>query len=179
MTPGPSWKGEPVNEERWRIEPLRAEDCDELGRVHVLSWQQSYAGLMPADHLAALDPRARAERWRQSVAGGDATTTYVAKDAGAIVGFVSVGPTRDDDAPTELELWAIYLLARVHGSGLADVLMERALAGRDATLWVLEGNARARAFYRRHGFVEDGAVGTYSKTGTPEIRMVRRRVPVR
>ena len=43
-----------------------------------------------------------------------------------------------------------------------------------ATLWVVEGNARARAFYARRGFVDEGGRDVHPATGTPEIRMVRR-----
>ena len=33
---------------------------------------------------------------------------------------------------------------------------DAALAGRDAHLWILRNNPRAEAFYRKHGFVDDG-----------------------
>jgi ribosomal protein S18 acetylase RimI-like enzyme len=165
-----------VSDGPWQIAPLRDADCDELGRLHVPTWQQAYAGLLPADRLAGLDPVARAAMWRRSLRPEySSTTTLVARDASdQIVGFVSVGPTRDEEAPAPLEVWALYLLAHVQGSGLADTLVELSLGDRDASMWVFEDNPRARAFYRRHGFVEDGATSTDGKTGTREIRMVRR-----
>lgn len=161
---------------RWTISPLSPDDCDELGEVHVRCWREAYAGILPADQLAALDPRARAERWHQIAATPGDTGTWVARTAdGRLVGFASAGPARDDAPPTPGELWAIYVLAEVQGSGLADLLMETALGDRDAMLWVFEENPRARAFYARHGFAPDGERSTYGESQVPEIRLVRRR----
>nr|WP_255586765.1 GNAT family N-acetyltransferase [Hephaestia mangrovi] len=62
----------------------------------------------------------------------------------------------------DIELRRIYTLSRLHGSGLGAELMERALADARAMdkarvlLGVYGGNARARAFYERQGFVVAG-----------------------
>ena len=83
------------------------------------------------------------------------------------------GPARDEDAPTPLELGAIYVRAKWWGSGLGDRLLDVAIGKEPASLWLLEGNGRAKAFYRRHGFVEDGSRMDEEFFGVPEIRMVR------
>ncbi|MGI8522032.1 MAG: GNAT family N-acetyltransferase [Nocardioides sp.] len=159
----------------WTIEPLRPADCDELGAVHVQIWREAYAGLMPADYLSGLDPVARAERWQTWVDDPeDPTETWVARDDGGMVGFISTGPARGDHPPTPSELWAINLLARAQGTGLADALLARGLGDRDAYLWVLQGNGRAQSFYRRHGFADDGGRAVHEPTGAAELRMVRR-----
>jgi ribosomal protein S18 acetylase RimI-like enzyme len=157
----------------WVIEEPKPEDADELARLHVLVWQQAYAGLMPDDHLAGLDVSAFAERWRLRLAGELPGDTWVARDDEGLVAFASSGPGRDDDRPVELELYAINLLARAHGTGLADALMERAVGDRPAYLWVLDGNDRAMGFYRRHGFVDEGGRKPEPDTGDVEVRMVR------
>lgn len=101
---------------------------------------------------------------------------YVALDAtGETVGLCSGGLTRDERAPTGWELYSVNLLERARGTGLADELLRAVVGDRDASLWVLPGNARARAFYRRHGFLEDGSARTHEDSGAEEIRMVRRR----
>jgi GNAT superfamily N-acetyltransferase len=158
----------------WTITSLDVADAEELGRVHVQVWREAYAGLMPADYLGSLDPVARGHTWREWASLDDPAETWVAREDGEVVGFASAGPARDHPAPAPYELWAINLLARVHGTGLADVLLERALARRDAYLWVVEGNHRARSFYRRHGFVEDGGRDVHAATGVVEVRMTRR-----
>ncbi len=90
-----------------------------------------------------------------------------------VIGFSSPGESRDEDAPTPLELYAIYVRADWHGSGLGARLMDVAIGKEPATLWVFEANERAKAFYRKQGFVEDGAKVDEPYFGVPEIRMVR------
>ena len=158
----------------WTIEPIRLQDAEEVGVVHIRIWQEAYAGLMPADYLAALDPalagERRRERIRHPVPG---VAEWVARDDDGIVGMAASGRPRDDDAPTPLELYMINVLRRAHGTGLADDLMARAVGDRPAYLWVLEGNERAISFYRRHGFVDEGARKPEPDTGVVEIRMAR------
>jgi len=96
---------------------------------------------------------------------------------GEIVGLASAGPTRDEDAPTEWELYAINVLAAHQGTGVSDRLIDAAIGERPTTLWVAKGNARARAFYRRHGFGIEGATKVHESTGAPEIRMISRLRP--
>ena len=52
-------------------------------------------------------------------------------------------------------------------------LLEAAIGSRPASLWVFVGNARARAFYGRHGFTPDGTEADDLATGVRELRMVR------
>lgn len=165
--------GRDVDTPPWVIEEPGPDDAEELARLHVLVWQQAYDGLMPADHLAGLDVEAFTERWRRRLAGELPGTTWVARDADGFVAFASSGPGRDEDRPVELELYAINLLERTHGTGLADALMERAVGDEPAYLWVLGGNDRAMGFYRRHGFVDEGGRKPEPDTGNVEVRMVR------
>ena len=161
----------------WSVAPLVVDDSDELARVHIAVWRDAYAGLMPADHLAALSEERFAASWRQWAQRrpGEARSVLVVRDpARRIAGFGSAGPSRDDDAPTPWELYAVNLLPHARGIGAADLLLDELVGDRDATLWVVEGNARARAFYARRGFVDEGGRSAHEPTGTPEIRMIRR-----
>lgn len=158
----------------WTTARIDLADVDEVARVHVRVWQEAYAGLMPADYLASLDPVAFAAGWRTRLADPvPGLQTWVARDDLGIVGFATAGPSRDDDAPTPDELYAINVLARSHGTGVADGLLVAAIGDRAATLWVVDGNARAIAFYRRHGFADEGGRKPEPHTGAHELRMSR------
>jgi ribosomal protein S18 acetylase RimI-like enzyme len=159
----------------WTIARPTLDDLDEMGEVHVRVWQEAYAGLMPADYLAGLDPTFGPKRWRERFGSFADLSWWVARDEEGIVGMVTSGPSRDDDPPVDLELYAINVLRRAHGTGLADELMARAVGDRPAYLWVLEGNDRAIAFYHRHGFIDEGGRKPEPDTGTVEIRMARGR----
>jgi ribosomal protein S18 acetylase RimI-like enzyme len=157
----------------WTISRPTLDDLDELGRVHVQVWREAYAGLLPDDYLAALDPTFGPQRWRERFGTSPEVSWWLARDDDGIVAMTTSGPARDDDAPAPLELYAINVLRRAHGTGLADDLMARVIGDRPAYLWVLEGNDRAVAFYRRHGFADDGVRKPEPDTGVGEIRMSR------
>jgi ribosomal protein S18 acetylase RimI-like enzyme len=158
----------------WSIEEATVDDADELGRLHVEIWRLAYTGLMPVDYLAGLDPEAFAEKWRSRLSDPlPGIVRLVVRDDQGLAGFSTAGPPRIDDPPADLELYAINVLPRAHGTGLADELLDRTVGDRAAYLWVVEGNDRAIAFYRRRGFADDGGRDVDSESGATEIRMVR------
>lgn len=160
---------------------MRPEDAPAAGEVHVAVWRETYVADMPAELLARLDPQESARRFRlRTEHADDEARVLVAVDTHApaegqdeIVGIATAGVSRDPDAPTPWELYSINTLASVHGTGLADELLAAAVGERPASLWVLVTNARAQAFYRRHGFVADGATKVHEASGVDEVRMVR------
>ena len=153
------------------------DDAEEISAVHVRSWQVAYRGIIPDDHLDGMREGDRAARWR-TILPTSAATTHVAVRDGRVVAFASCGPDRDD--PRRGEVWAIYADPDAWGSGAGHAVMQRACdllrsAGfRDAVLWVLEDNARARAFYTREGWVPDGGRKT-EVIGGAEVVEVRLR----
>ncbi|MCH8613984.1 GNAT family N-acetyltransferase [Arsenicicoccus dermatophilus] len=165
----------------YQVSPLRAADAEVIGPGHNRVWRVAYRGLLPDEVFDARSDEDSTRRWRERGRQHDRTgqsvegaITWVARDlTGAPVGWASAGPARDDDAPAELELWSLYLLPEHWGSGAARQLVEAALGERAAYLWVLQGNERALAFYRRQGFVEDGSTQELAGTGATELRMVR------
>jgi ribosomal protein S18 acetylase RimI-like enzyme len=155
------------------IRPGTPADADAVAGVHVRTWQAAYAHVFPADRLDNLSPDRRAEQWRQH-------PPLVAEDDGAIIGFVSVGASRDDDA--EGELYAIYVDPTRWGTGVGRELIEagearlRELGQHEVVLWVLEDNPRARRFYEAAGWRIDGARRPIEFLGieVPEVRYRKR-----
>lgn len=162
------------------IRVARQTDAERLAEVHVRSWQAAYRELLPADFLAGLNIADRAERWRGRLGQErPSECTTVAELAGQLVGFASVGPSRDEDlSPADwLELNTIYLLPQAWGTGIAGQLLQAALNEERAYfLWVFADNPRAQAFYRKAGFVPDGASKpiTIETTTLTEVRFRRR-----
>ena len=156
------------------VQPATVDDAAAIARVHVQSWREAYAGRMPADFLASLDEARFARNWENILADG-VTDAFVAERDGEVVGWATAGPGRDDDAPRPRELEGIYLLAAAHGSGAGQLLLDAAVGDARAYLWVMDGNARAEAFYRRNRFARDGATTAHpvGPTSVPAVRMTR------
>lgn len=167
----------------YAVRPPEPHDAAELGALHCEVWRAAYAGLMAPESLARLSPERFARGWEQRLAVTDAdghvadtgerVQVAVALD-GALAGFISVGPAREDDGPTPRQLWALNVLPEHQGTGLAQRLLDEVLGPGPAYLWVARGNDRAIRFYERNGFVLDGVESADQHDGIVEVRMVRR-----
>ncbi|MEU7628947.1 GNAT family N-acetyltransferase [Nocardia sp. NPDC049220] len=168
-----------MTEAPWRILRLDAGHTRGLAECHIACWREAYRDLVPAHVLDAFDIERRTEQCeRDLVRYPDRTHVAIADDV--VIGFVSVGPSRDAHTTTPLELHAMYVRCAWHGTGVADDLIHVALdPSTSYSLWVFEQNPRAQAFYRRYGFALDGARKAEFFTGTVEVRMVRDPVPRR
>lgn len=136
-------------------------------------WREAYA---PYADAALLEARVRNEQpwidaWVRQLAVGP--PRVVAEAAGELVGFAVAGPSRDEEPVAAGELYALYTRAAWWGTGLGQRLWEAVRPAGSCSLWVLEANARARAFYEREGFVADGTRELYADLDAWEIRMVR------
>jgi RimJ/RimL family protein N-acetyltransferase len=170
------------------VRPARIEDVAEIAQIHVRSWQAAYAGLIPQSYLDSLTPAQRVPGWTQTIRGEGASTgaTLVATDGcDRAIGFAHVRESRDPDISADRvgEVWAIYLDPEAWGTGAGRGLMTAAvgrlteLGYQQATLWVLDGNMRARRFYEAAGFSLDGAVKDDGSRGFV-LREVRYRLPL-
>lgn len=145
--------------------------------LHRRCWQEAYAPIVDA---AVLDARLAEvgvfeQRWRDGLASGPPRLLAVAPD-GSLVGFAGHGPARSEgDAETELQ--GLYVLAAWHGRGVGQALLDRVLTDASCSLWVLEDNARARAFYARNGFAPDGTRKVWPPVGAWELRLRREARP--
>jgi GNAT superfamily N-acetyltransferase len=145
------------------------DDTDAIAALHVRSWQAAYAGIMPDDVLAALDPAEFARRRREYLASPrPGARTLVALRGGAIVGFAVFGPYRHDEETGGGEVYGIYVHPDHWWGGAGTALIEEAVATlaaagtRPVRLWVLDANEASRRFYERRGFVADGAVDAFT-----------------
>lgn len=167
------------------LRPAAVPDAAAIAEVHVQSWQDTYAGLMPESFLARMtgeEMRLRREaNWRQTIQQS-ADVVWVAEQGGQIVAFASAGAPRDHPG-YDAELFTLYALRRVQGQGLGGALLRatvRALTDRGArnlALWVLDVNP-TRQWYRRQGAREAGTkVEPVAGGELREVRMVWDELP--
>jgi GNAT superfamily N-acetyltransferase len=156
-------------------------DAEDIARVHVEAWRETYSGVLADHHFSEETFRRRKQFWTGYLhLEPRPGRMVVAEQGGTLVGFANAGEAHGPDAEhgfppaRPLHLFSIYLLAAAHGSGLGRLMLESVLRHDPAQLWVLRGNDRAVAFYERNGFVADGVeFSDPSNSSLIELRMVR------
>ena len=132
------------------VRRARLEDAEAIAAVHVVAWQESYTGLVPAEMLASLSVQERAGRWRRILGEPGpaiATVAFVAcVPGGAVAGFSSCGQQRSAElarAGFGGEFQAIYVLRAAQRRGVGRALM--GAMARDLADRGLQGGALWRA----------------------------------
>lgn len=153
------------------LRPATADDAEAIGAVWFHAWRDGHLGLVP-EELA----RIRTEESFRERAAEKVADAVVAVAEGEVAGFVVVA----DD-----EVEQVFVAAEHRGTGMAARLLAAAeeqvrLNGHEtAWLAVVPGNGRARAFYEREGWRDDGpleysAAGPDGPIAVPTRRYVKR-----
>jgi ribosomal protein S18 acetylase RimI-like enzyme len=162
------------------VREAQCPDAQAIGEIHVRTWQNAYRGQVPDAYLDSLSIEKRTATWQDIILYPKPfAKTFVGSVNGDVIGFCSVGKSRDDDATPETgEMYAIYIDPDFMGKGVGSALMQRGLEHikesgfTKATLWVLESNRITRRFYEHKGWTADGAKKTDPREGF-ELREVR------
>ena len=147
-----------------RIRRAHKNDASAIGRVHVETWQATYAGLLPDSMLAGMSDVRQSAYWSRALGDPrEARGVFVADDEDmGVVGFGSCGPVRDPPeglSGREIRVGEVYTLYvepdfqnRGLGRRLLDALFRQLRAdGCDtAVLWMLADNP-TRFFYEGLG----------------------------
>jgi GNAT superfamily N-acetyltransferase len=154
------------------------EDSYDVARVQVRSWQSAYRGLIAQEYLDSLRPEVWASKYTFGRMGLKLPSTQVAVDGSTICGLTTTGLCRDIDLANFGELVTIYVDPAYMRTGVGRLLMSaarerlRRVGVMQASLWVLDGNVRARGFYEHDGWRCDGTRRTRSYGDVPvdEVR---------
>ncbi|MFE7166313.1 GNAT family N-acetyltransferase [Streptomyces sp. NPDC057616] len=133
------------------LRPAEPGDAVAVAEIWRDGWRDGHLGHVPDVLVAVRTPESFAVRAAQRV-----SDTTIAVVEGGVAGFVMV---------VEDEVEQLYVAAAHRGSGVAGALL--ACAERlgweqgHERVWlaVATGNARARRFYERQGWVDEGAFG--------------------
>ena len=153
------------------LRPARLDDSKAVAKIWYDGWRDGHLGHVPDDLIAARTQESFVLRASQRV-----SDTVVAIVDDAVTGFVMVV----DD-----EVEQVYVSTHHRGTGVAAVLLAEAerrvvVNGHErAWLAVVAGNARARRFYERNGWTDEGVFDypAYSAAGpvpVPSHRYVKR-----
>lgn len=139
------------------VRRARPNDADEIARVYVESWQDTYAGILPQRLLLAMSPQRHRERWRM-VIGRPGPERVLVAELGRehVIGMTSYGPARDGTLGYDGEIYTLYVDPAHYGRGTGRLLMRgafeelRARGFHNCIIWAHARNP-ARFFYERMG----------------------------
>ena len=139
----------PIDSSSVLLRPATERDTDDIAHVWHVAWGDGHRGYVPPE----LHPYRTLAHFRLRVPPRISHTTVACLE-GRVVGFVSV---------QDNELEQLFVLAEARGTGAASALLregERRIATQFDTAWlsVATGNQRARRFYAREGWRDDGPI---------------------
>ena len=139
------------------VRPAAAGDADAIAAIWYAGWRDGHLGHVPAELVAV-----RTEESFSARAGERISDATVAVVDDQVAGFVMVMGD---------EVEQVYVGRDHRGSGVAGTLLAEAerqvKANGHGTAWlaVATGNARARRFYERNGWTDDGAFDYQAPAG--------------
>lgn len=155
------------------VRQAELKDANGIAKVHVKTWQCAYRGQIPDEHLDKLSVEKRTKFWDENLKNPRSNTkTFVVELNGNIVGFASVGNSRDKDTDSKTgELYAIYVDQAFMGKGIGSALHKKCidhlieLGFTKAILWVSTSNENTRRWYEKRGWKTDGKLMMFNMDG--------------
>jgi len=134
------------------IRPAELSDAVSLGVLHSTCWAELYSATLKPEILDQLDSGTMTLLWRKFVKRGAAYRQWVAVLDGELVGFVGIGPGREQGHEASTELYFLYVSAHHRRQGIGGELLDVADAD---YMWIWEGLKKTRKYYERRGYRPD------------------------
>ncbi|EIT87115.1 FR47 domain-containing protein [Fictibacillus macauensis ZFHKF-1] len=133
-------------------------DAAGIAAVQVLTWQDTYQGIVADAYLQEMSIVKREKKWKKLLVEQN-DIVYVAVDNERIIGFISGGRSRSPQTIDEGELYAIYILPHYQKRGIGSLLMNHLIQDLQHVyavmlIWVLQDNPSKRA-YEKLGAVKE------------------------
>jgi tRNA dimethylallyltransferase len=138
--------------DRTVVRLARAEDAEPAFRVQRAASLAALAHIYPPDRYPFPDDAIRA-RWENVIKEGHGSV-IVAERGDRVVGVAAAKDGWLDGLYVIPEEWGNGVAGRLHHEALSALVAAGATTAR---LWVLEHNTRARRFYERRGWRQDGS----------------------
>jgi GNAT superfamily N-acetyltransferase len=133
------------------IRPARGDEARALADVQEAASVAGLSHIFPS-HLYPFPRDAVLERWTEMLADPDASVLVAERDD-AVLGLAAVRPEWLDGLYVRPEAWGDGVGRRLHDEAVS---LLQSWGHARCHLWVLEHNDRARRFYERLGWRENG-----------------------
>ena len=127
-----------------------------MARVHVRSWRESFAGVVPQSFLDKMSVEVRAKAFEEGFSA-PCYRMYVAEVPGqGVIGFADFGGAREAVGGYEGELYAIYLLPEFQRKGVGERLFRQGVeflrrGGKSSMYLLVLEVSPYRKFYEKMG----------------------------
>ena len=149
---------------------LREKTIDDIRNFTIFInkvWNETYRGIVDDEFIDNMSNNIE-ERIKIQTENfyDDNSYAYLLLKNNEIIGYVSVGKSRDDDYPLSGELFSLYLLKEYHGNGYGKLLFNyglkklKELGYDDFIIGCLDKN-KTNDFYKYKGYVEYGESETF------------------
>jgi GNAT superfamily N-acetyltransferase len=135
----------------------RLKDANEVARIYIESWQDTYPGVLSNALLGAMTQKGQTMRWQAAIRSQKRENVLVAEDPKAgIVAMASLGPSRDRKFGYDGEVYTLYVDPAHYGRGAGRSLLIgafavlRARGFSNCVIWAHAKN-NARFFYETMG----------------------------
>ena len=138
------------------IRASRNTDVRSISQVYVQTWQDTYLGILPFGYLYSMSI-AQLERGFIDGLKSRQVVSYVAEEAGKLVGFISGGYERTDDEIYSGEIYELYVLKDHQRQGVGSELVSTLAAQFDycgiysMLVQVLDANPYRRFYEKING----------------------------
>lgn len=158
------------------IRSAQFSDAAALADTLCCSWSAAFSEILTAEDLAKNVKLQKRTEMFEDILKIDGIHNIIAIDGKNPCGFCSYGKSRDNDPSDYGEIIAIHTKPEYWGKGVGKALMDRALLElrrqgySQVILWTFERNSRARHFYEKYGFVNDGMIKDSGFANAKETR---------
>lgn len=147
-----------------RIRPGTTDDIEEISRVYVRAWRETYQGFAPDPFVNGMTAGAAAQIFRDSLQTDTHSYFFHVAEAPQrrLVGFADGGKERSHPESGLGELYAIYILKEFQKQGTGRKLFEAAVesllqSGMNSMIvWVLEGSPYRKFYESMDGKLQPG-----------------------
>jgi ribosomal protein S18 acetylase RimI-like enzyme len=104
------------------IRPSQKDDVHSMSRVYVQTWWDTYLGIVPYGYLYTMSVPQLEQGFLNELQSRH-VISYVAEDAGGVIGFISGGYERQGDHIYNGEIYALYVLKNYQRQGVGTKLV--------------------------------------------------------
>jgi ribosomal protein S18 acetylase RimI-like enzyme len=104
------------------IRPTQIADAHSMSCIYVQTWRDTYLSVIPYDYLSTMSIARHEKAFFNEINSGH-VVSFVAEDAGRVLGFVTGGYERHGDEIYSGEIYTLYVMKNLQQRGLGTQLV--------------------------------------------------------